>query len=111
MGKTKKQIMSKSVVAFSLEEFDSKYTRVLIGNADFGFTNFTDLGTLEVITGNANFSESQVENLGNLTTIGGDAYFRYSQVENLGNLNTIGGYVAFGNRTDLEAEWEKRKNK
>jgi hypothetical protein len=111
MGKTKKQIMAKSVVAFSLEEFDSKYTRVLIGNADFGFTNFTDLGTLEVITGNANFSESQVENLGNLTTIGGDAYFRWSQVKDLGNLTEILGSAYFVDRTDLRAEWEKRKNK
>ena len=82
--------MAKSVVAFSLEEFDPTYTRVLVGNANFTNVNFTNLGTLEVITGFANFSESQVENLGNLTTIGGDAYFLDSQVENLGNLTTIG---------------------
>jgi hypothetical protein len=82
--------MAKSVVAFSLEEFDPTYTRVLVGNANFTNVNFTNLGTLEVITGFANFSESQVENLGNLTTIGGDAYFLDSQVKNLGNLTTIG---------------------
>ena len=89
--------MAKSVVAFSLNEFDPNYTRVLIGYADFGFTNFTDLGTLEVITGFANFSNSEVENLGNLTTIGGDAYFSESAIKDLGNLTTIGGDAYFEN--------------
>ena len=83
--------MAKSVVAFSLEEFDPNYTRVYIGNAKFRDTDLTNLGTLEVITGNA--------------------YFSYSQVESLGNLNTIGGGVYFGDKIHLEAEWEKRKNK
>ena len=55
--------------------------------------------------------KSQVEDLGNLTTIGISAYFENSQVESLGNLTTIEGSADFGERTDLEAEWEKRKNK
>ena len=84
--------MTKSVVAFSLGEFDPTYTRVLIGDVIFSFANyFTSLGTLEVITGYADFSNSEVKDLGNLTTIGGIAFF--------------------GDRTDLEAEWGKRKNK
>ena len=83
--------MAKSVVAFSLEEFDPTYTRVLIGNANFSITNFTNLGTLEVITGGVSFGFSKLKDLGNLTTIGGIAFF--------------------GDRTDLEAEWGKRKNK
>jgi len=52
-----------------------------------------------------------VKDLGNLTTILGNAYFRDSQIESLGNLTTIGLGVYFGERTDLEAEWENRKNK
>ena len=91
MGKTKKQIMAKSVVAFSLNEFDPSYTRVLIGSANFRYYDFINLGALELITGYADFDNSKVESLGNLTTIGGGVYF--------------------GDRTDLEAEWEKRKNK
>ncbi len=103
--------MAKSVVAFSLEEFDPSYTRVLIGNADFSETNLTNLGTLELITGDAFFRESEVKYLGSLTTIGDSVYFFDSQIESLGNLTTIGGGVYFADRTDLEAEWEKRKNK
>ena len=107
--------MAKSVVAFSLEEFDPTYTRVLVGDANFKYTDLTNLGTLEVITGFAYFQgsqyDSQVKSLGNLTTIGGYADFRNSQVKSLGQLTTIGGSVYFGNRTDLKAEWEKRKNK
>ena len=103
--------MAKSVVAFSLEEFDPSYTRVLVGDAYFRDGDLTNLGTLEVITGNADFEISQVKSLGNLTTIGGYAYFGSSQITDLGNLTTIGGDASFGNRTDLEAEWEKRKNK
>ena len=83
--------MAKSVVAFSLNEFDPKYTRVLIGSATFRYYDFTNLGTLEVITGSADFGDSKIKNLGNLTTIKGGVYF--------------------GDRTDLQAEWEKRKNK
>ncbi len=89
--------MAKSVVAFSLAEFDPSYTRVLIGDADFRYTDFTNLGTLEVITGIAVFRNSQVEDLGNLTTIGGYADFDGSKVENLGNLTTIGRDAIFRN--------------
>ena len=128
--------MAKSVVAFSLNEFDPTYTRVLIGNAIFRGYIFTNLGTLEVITGvadfrfskvkdlgnlttingNANFYDSKVESLGNLTTIGGYANFERSQVENLGNLTTIGGIANFsysqikslGNLTTIEGDADFR---
>jgi hypothetical protein len=83
--------MAKSVVAFSLREFDPTYTRVFIGYANFTNSKITDLGTLEAIIGKCNFGYSEVKDLGNLTTIGGDVYF--------------------GDRIDLKKEWEKRKNK
>jgi hypothetical protein len=115
--------MAKSVVAFSLEEFDPSYTRVLVGDVSFYDSVITDLGTLEVITGYADFRESKVTDLGNLTTIGryvsfsksqikdlgnlqkigGTADFEFSQITNLGKLTTIGGNVSFSNSevTDL----------
>ena len=67
--------MAKSVVAFSLNEFDPSYTRVLIGNANFRYYDFTNLGTLELIQRGADFFNSGVKSLGNLTTINGNADF------------------------------------
>jgi len=78
------------------------------GTAYFQNSQIQSLGNLQKIGGSANFQNSQVQNLGNLQTIQGDAFFRNSKVQDLGNLQTIGVNAYFGNRTDLEAEWEKR---
>ena len=78
------------------------------GTAYFQNSQIQSLGNLQKIGGSANFQNSQVQNLGNLQTIEGDAFFRNSKVQDLGNLQTIGVNAYFGNRTDLEAEWEKR---
>jgi len=79
--------------------------------ANFGESAIKSLGNLTTIGGTADFGDSEIMDLRNLETIGGYADFRNSQVKSLGQLTTIGGSVYFGNRTDLEAEWEKRKNK
>ena len=76
------------------------------GNANFGDSQVQDLGNLQTIGRWADFEYSQVQSLGNLQTIGGNVYFRNSQVQDLGNLQTIGGRVFWGERTDLQAEWE-----
>ena len=89
--------MAKSVVAFSLKEFDPNYTRVLIVNAIFRYTDFTDLGTLELIQRGADFFNSGVKSLGNLTTINGSADFQFSELKDLGKLTTINGNADFRN--------------
>jgi len=61
------------------------------GNADFRYTNLTDLGSLEIIGGCANFSFSGVPNLGKLKEIGKHACFTDSKITSLGNLEYIGG--------------------
>jgi hypothetical protein len=57
------------------------------------------------------FRKSQIQSLGNLQRIGGDAYFIGSEIQSLGNLQTISGKVYWGNRTDLEKQWEIIKAK
>jgi len=79
------------------------------GGADFRDSRVQNLGNLQTIGIYADFRNSQVQDLGNLQTIGGYADFRYSQIQSLGNLQTIGGDAEFGNRTDLQAEWENRQ--
>ena len=81
------------------------------GGLDISKTKIKSLGNLTTIFGNADFSNSEVENLENLTMIGGYADFQGSKIKDLGNLTTIRGTTIFGDRTDLRAEWEKRKNK
>jgi len=111
--------MAKSVVAFSLKEFDPNYTRVLIGNAIFRYTDFTDLGTLELIQGDAVFFNSGVKSLGNLTTINGSADFQFSELKDLGKLTTINGNADFrnsqvedlGKLTTIEGNAEFRDSK
>ena len=78
------------------------------GSAYFRDSQVESLGNLQTIGGVAEFRGSEVQSLGNLQTIGGDALFGNSQVKSLGNLQTI-GYAFFGNRTDLEAEWEQKQ--
>jgi hypothetical protein len=111
--------MAKSVVAFSLKEFDPSYTRVLVGGVDFRYNQLNNLGTLEMITGNAYFEFSEITDLGNLTTIGDDADFSYSPITDLGNLTTIGGGAYFkesqitdlGNLTTIEGNVNFSKSK
>jgi hypothetical protein len=79
------------------------------GNAKFKNSKVQSLGNLQTIVGDANFRDSQVQDLGNLKTIGGWAFFENSKVQDLGNLQTIEGNIYWGERTDLKAEWEKRK--
>ena len=74
-------------------------------------TNLKDFcpKTTIVIDGDANFAAyPEITDLGNLQEIKGFSDFRDSQIQNLGNLQTIGGVAYFGNRTDLQAEWEAK---
>ena len=76
-------------------------------------TNLKDFcpKTTIVIDGNANFADfPNITDLGNLQEIKDDACFRGSKVQSLGNLQTIWGAAVFGNRTDLQAEWEAKQN-
>ena len=102
---------AKNEVVINFPNFDNKKTKIIIGDADFRNSQVKSLGNLTTIGGNADFGDSEIRDLRNLETIWGYADFRNSQVKSLGQLTTIGGSVYFGNRTDLEAEWEKRKNK
>ena len=61
------------------------------GNADFRYTNITDLGNLEKIGGDAHFGFSEIRSLGKLKEIGKNAYFSDSKITTLGNLEYIGG--------------------
>ena len=81
------------------------------GNASFVGSKITDLGNLNTIGGYADFNGSSIKDLGKLQSIRGDAYFQDSQIMDLGNLQTIGGSAYFGDREDLQAEWERRQNK
>ena len=84
------------------EEIRCPY-KIILGNADFRYSNVTDLSNLQSIGGNADFYGSKVTDLGNLQSIGGDANFYGSKVTNLGNLQSIGGDADFSNSkvTDL----------
>ena len=65
------------------------------GDAYFGDSNVTNLGTLKTITGGVTFENSQVVNLGDLETIQENAVFSYSKITNPGKLKTIGGSANF----------------
>ena len=89
--------------------------KVILGNADFRYSNVTNLGDLQKIEGNAIFSFSKITNLGKLQSIGGfvdfedsnitnleklqiigkGAYFSDSEITNLGELQSIGGNARF----------------
>ena len=69
--------------------------KIILENADFGYSNVTDLGDLQIIVGNTYFASSKVTNLGNLQSIGGDAGFGYSSITDLCNLKSIGGRAYF----------------
>ncbi len=69
--------------------------KIILGNADFGCSNVTDLGDLQIVVGNASFNNSKVANLGNLQSIGGEASFSDSKITSLGNLQSIGGNAWF----------------
>lgn len=89
--------------------------KVILGNADFRYSNVTNLGDLQKIGGNANFRYSNVTTLGKLQSIGGfvnfedsnitnleklqiigkGAYFSDSEITNLGELQSIGGNAHF----------------
>ena len=64
--------------------------KVILGNADFRYSNVTNLGDLQKIEGNAIFSFSKITNLGKLQSIGGSAYFEDSNITNLEKLQIIG---------------------
>ncbi len=69
--------------------------RIIFGEANFRYSEITDLGNLSIIFGNANFTRSNLINLGNLTTIGENAYFNESKITDLGSLTNIGGDADF----------------
>ena len=79
--------------------------KTITGNADFVFSQVTNLSNLETIYGDAYFMNSQVTNLSNLKTITGSADFSNSQVSDLSSLKTVGGDAYFGNSkvTDLNS--------
>ncbi|MDR2233997.1 MAG: hypothetical protein LBE56_12870 [Tannerella sp.] len=52
-------------------------------NADFSYSQITDLGNLQRIGRNANFSYSQITDLGNLQRIGGSADINDSTPKNI----------------------------
>lgn len=60
------------------------------------------MGNLQTICGNADFAYSQVTDLGNLQTIGGDADFSNSKIKDFGNLQIIEGKVCFDHGSELE---------
>jgi hypothetical protein len=94
-------------VSFGFSQVENLGDLVLIGGfAEFTDSEVQDLGNLQFIGEDADFSHSQVRYLGNLEKIGGTAYFNDSQIRSLGNLQTIGGDVFWGERTDLQNEWE-----
>ena len=67
--------------------------------------------TTIVIDGCADFKDyPEITDLGNLQEIKGYADFENSEVQSLGNLQTIWGAAVFGNRSDLQAEWEAKQN-
>ena len=77
--------------------------KVILGNADFRYSNVTDLGDLQKIGGNANFRDSNVTTLGKLQSIGGFVNFVNTKITNLGDLQSIGEDAYFYNSkiTDL----------
>jgi hypothetical protein len=79
------------------------------GNVSFGFSQVQNLGDLVLIGGWAEFTDSEVQDLGDLRIIGGSADFANSQVQSLGNLEKIGGQIYFGDKTNLQDEWEMRQ--
>ena len=89
------EFYKKDEIVFDFSDFIPKLTRIILGNADFRYSEISNLGKLTSIGGNTDFSDSQVTDLGNLTTIGGDAYFRNSQVTSLGKLIKIGNGANF----------------
>ena len=85
--------------------------QTISGDAHFENSQVQSLGNLQTIGGYADFRNSQIQDLGNLHTIGNMADFRNSQIQDLGNLQTIDGDVFWGERTDLQNEWEMRQGK
>ena len=72
-------------------------------NADFCYSQITNLNNLKYIGWAAYFCDSRITDLENLEYIGENANFKFSRVTNLGNLKNIGGYAYFSdsNITDL----------
>ena len=86
-----------------------------LGNLEFigGYFNASggdieSLGKLKQIIKFANFGKSKIESLGNLESVGGSLFFKNSVVNNIGNLIFVGRKIDFGNRADLEAQWNQR---
>ena len=72
-----------------------KYVKEIKGDADFRFSQLTNMGNLECIGGNADFTYSKINSTGNLKYIGGNADFEYSKIKSLGNIQSINGYANF----------------
>lgn len=70
--------------------------------------DITDMGNVKQIIKFANFGSSKIQSLGNLESVGGSLFLKNSVVNNLGNLIFVGRKIDFGNRADLQAQWNQR---
>lgn len=70
--------------------------KVILGNADFEYSQIESLGDLFMISGSANFRDSIIKDINPLTLIGGSADFGYSKFKDTGSLNFIGLNAFFG---------------
>ncbi len=72
--------------------------RIIFGDANFKYSEITDLGNLTIIRGNAFISGSKITSLGNLTYIGRYVSFLGSKITNLRNLTYVGGGICFNSQ-------------
>ena len=87
--------------------FIKKY--IFGGDADFKFSEITDLGKLQNIGGSAVFYYSRIRNLGKLQSIGGNADFYKSEIINLGQLQNVGGNIYIRESALTEKDFENIK--
>ena len=74
------------------------------GNANFSYSEISNLHNLESIGGDTEFVATEITSLGKLKSIDGNVKFGDSKITDLGNLQYIGGYANFdgSNITDLK---------
>ena len=81
-----------------------KYIHKIHHDANFRYSNATDLGNLKEIGGDAYFNYSSVIKADKLELIYGDAYFRNSKVKSLKNLMEIGKNADFSHTQDINLD-------
>ncbi len=81
-----------------------KYIHKIYHDANFKYSNATDLGNLKEIGGDAYFNYSSILKADKLELIYGDANFRNSKVKSLKNLMEIGKNADFSHTQDINLD-------